>query len=1049
MHKRQSRATPLMVQVQAGKMESYRKSSLKTDSKSGKIRLYLSEKTLHLAAKHGNAASSFFIGSFVTGSDGVFLQIDRFDPGRNIEIQAAQGFVTRRVPTAVIPGDHIISVKFIPGLCRNDTASCVADNNMMQQHIEDPLDFFTPSKVPPLFALKLRDWNFYHYSHLERDIVTFATDFEAKPIKSIPIIPTALAKNLSGPMRLSYVQGSPKFGYLTMDQTRKLLLLLENDPKVDSLPLVGIWISGVEDISHPFTWACCLKFIRADYINERVIAPPSSFLLLHYPTSKGHPDFYESQPTLDANGGKVFDLLTCKEQLVLSSKKTTSDSQNDICFDLLPIEENDAEFDVKILTLNDSVRGHFTDLSVQREVVLEGNGMPKSDASFIPIGQYKDKDDPSTPRPCPKPFTILTEAHPRTPLVPELSLIEVQPIISSTREYNPQDYQENGTPESRNDVSQASVRSGQARIQPERRTMPKDLLDISNSDINFGDGVEDSCFIKRTVAHQGTVETDQDDGTNDANNSDATGKVAQNNTTKRDQLVTAQRTNEALIGTEERGAYRDNHDSRITSATANCAMQTDTLSVIAEHERQLFELRDQIRVLLQQKQNEELRRDELAKVDTPKAEISTQCSLMESRKDAISIGINTGESLIWNGRDPSEGALSCSCCEKCKRKIRRSRPSQTQQSLETFSLEVNQDCPILTPNNGNHEKTPDVIESYSLSEIKCGDIHVHSLSENNMSASMQSFASDFNAVDLPVFDDSQNIDPNSPDDVELGASASMIYEQVNQNQVSLNHSTKSSNHSGDHDQHTGSADEEEANFYKQMVEDVKDLLNDQVETNKETLRLENIDDPSDFRDLSRFSNSLEEGNGVNESTRQHDVLVDKLEMGALNATDAESRLVPRDGAVFHPRINYVSLLGNDTGDEANILADEIAMKYLTSNQVRDVKLNVTQKTKSVKFEGDVAGALAGMPAGMPRINMNYVSVNVSCNMSIATKRYMQRYNLLESQPVANLQLPNRHGPSAKDAAVRNTSTKQEDKENNKQFGKILDLKKLKGLSKLS
>ena len=45
----------------------------------------------------------------------------------------------------------------------------------------------------------------------------------------------------------------------------------------------------------------------------------------------------------------------------------------------------------------------------------------------------------------------------------------------------------------------------------------------------------------------------------------------------------------------------------------------------------------------------------------------------------------------------------------------------------------------------------------------------------------------------------------------------MIYEQVNQNQVILNHSTKSPNHSGDYGQHTGSADEEEANFYKQMV----------------------------------------------------------------------------------------------------------------------------------------------------------------------------------------------------------------------------------------
>ena len=146
-------------------------------------------------------------------------------------------------------------------------------------------------------------------------------------------------------------------------------------------------------------------------------------------------------------------------------------------------------------------------------------------------------------------------------------------------------------------MSQASVRSEQARIQHGRRTMPKDLLEISNTDVDLDDGVEDSCFIKRTVAHQGTIETDQDDVAHDANNSDAAGKVAQNDTilaTTKDQLATAKVASEVLNGTEERGTYRDIHESRLTSATANCAMQTETLSVIAEHERQLFELRDQV-----------------------------------------------------------------------------------------------------------------------------------------------------------------------------------------------------------------------------------------------------------------------------------------------------------------------------------------------------------------------------------------------------------------------------------------------------------------------
>ena len=40
--------------------------------------------------------------------------------------------------------------------------------------------------------------------------------------------------------------------------------------------------------------------------------------------------------------------------------------------------------------------------------------------------------------------------------------------------------------------------------------------------------------------------------------------------------------------------------------------------------------------------------------------------------------------------------------------------------------------------------------------------------DNPASASIQSFASDFHGVDLPVFDDSHNNEPSSPNDIALG-----------------------------------------------------------------------------------------------------------------------------------------------------------------------------------------------------------------------------------------------------------------------------------------
>ena len=41
-------------------------------------------------------------------------------------------------------------------------------------------------------------------------------------------------------MSMSEVQGEAKSGFLTMDHTRKILLVLESDPKAAQLPLVGM-----------------------------------------------------------------------------------------------------------------------------------------------------------------------------------------------------------------------------------------------------------------------------------------------------------------------------------------------------------------------------------------------------------------------------------------------------------------------------------------------------------------------------------------------------------------------------------------------------------------------------------------------------------------------------------------------------------------------------------------------------------------------------------------------------------------------------------------
>jgi len=48
--------------------------------------------------------------------------------------------------------------------------------------------------------------------HLEFEVVTLGTEVKVTPIGPVPIVPTALSKNLSGPMSISHMQGIAKTG---------------------------------------------------------------------------------------------------------------------------------------------------------------------------------------------------------------------------------------------------------------------------------------------------------------------------------------------------------------------------------------------------------------------------------------------------------------------------------------------------------------------------------------------------------------------------------------------------------------------------------------------------------------------------------------------------------------------------------------------------------------------------------------------------------------------------------------------------------------------
>lgn len=56
--------------------------------------------------------------------------------------------------------------------------------------------------------------------------------------------------------------------------------------QASSIPLVGVWVSGVATPTHPLVWLACLKFFVTSQLQDKVTQGNEAFLLLLYTTGQ-------------------------------------------------------------------------------------------------------------------------------------------------------------------------------------------------------------------------------------------------------------------------------------------------------------------------------------------------------------------------------------------------------------------------------------------------------------------------------------------------------------------------------------------------------------------------------------------------------------------------------------------------------------------------------------------------------------------------------------------------------------------------------------------
>ncbi|KAJ3038339.1 hypothetical protein HDV00_000760 [Rhizophlyctis rosea] len=167
----------------------------------------------------------------------------------------------------------------------------------------------------------------------------------AVPIHPLRIVPTTLAVDC-----LNAAEDEEfRAGYLTIDQARHVLLLLDGDPFVKDCPLVGIWTQNAQTIRHPSVHNACLRFLVNNRSVLKMETGQNAILVVLFVRYGGRvgAEFWEvgyevREPVVEAFGG------VCDVDDVLGGGHEIEVGALDICADSMFCDALEEELDIRL-----------------------------------------------------------------------------------------------------------------------------------------------------------------------------------------------------------------------------------------------------------------------------------------------------------------------------------------------------------------------------------------------------------------------------------------------------------------------------------------------------------------------------------------------------------------------------------------------------------------------------------------------------------------------------------------------------------------------------